>query len=119
MTRQISAIIGMQYGSEAKGALAGYLALKQEPDTVVCAFTPNAGHSFQYNGDRLVTSVIPIGAIAPSVHTVLIGPGAVFDLHSLYDELRQVREFRERRFSCSDDLRCIIHPNATVLHPHR
>ncbi len=97
------AIIGMQYGSEAKGALAGYLALQREPDVVVCNFSPNAGHTFK-NGDfKLVRKQLPIGTISPKCQIVLLGPGSIIDPQNLAEELE----------TCNAQV--IIHPNAGVV----
>ena len=100
------AIIGMQYGSEAKGALAGFLAYENRPDTLIANWSPNAGHTFRNGEYKLVRRCIPIGTVSNSVKRVLLGPGSIIDPRILADELQTMDEAIE----------VIIHPNAAVVH---
>lgn len=100
------AIIGAQFGSEGKGALAGYLALKREPDVVVSNWSPNAGHTFRLDKNtKWVRKAIPIGSISPRCQYILIGPGSVIDPETFFNELEEV----------SYDTTVIIHPHAAVV----
>lgn len=107
--KQTYAILDLQYGSTGKGLLAGYLARRRRPDGVVCAFGPNAGHTFiDRDGNKYVHIMMPMGALSPDVQTVFIGPGAVVHpelLHSEYENLR----LAGARF------RLVIHEHATVV----
>jgi adenylosuccinate synthase len=74
---------------------------------------PNAGHTFvDKDGVKVMFKVLPCAAISKSVKTVMIGPGAVFDVNRLTAEIDMLCSYRE------GDLPTIkIHPNATVLLP--
>ncbi|KKU76074.1 MAG: Adenylosuccinate synthetase, partial [Candidatus Giovannonibacteria bacterium GW2011_GWB1_47_6b] len=45
---KITIIVGAAYGSEAKGTIAGYLAVKDNYDIAVRTGAINAGHSVYY-----------------------------------------------------------------------
>jgi len=112
MAHKLDMIMDFQYGSTGKGLIAGYLAMRERYDTVICAFGTQAGHSY-YNkawlGDRLVmVQQLPTGIISPTVKTVLIGPGAVISAEVLMAELERFKDFL-------DGKRVMIHPHATVL----
>lgn len=85
--KEAYSILDLQFGSTGKGLLAGYLARKRKPDGVVCAFGPNAGHTFVDGaGRRFVHVMMPMGALSPNIKTVFIGPGAVIDQDILLRE---------------------------------
>lgn len=110
MNKKADLIIDLQYGSTGKGLIAGYLAVKNEYDTVVTANMPNAGHTFiDDRGNKMIHKVLPNGIVSPKCTDVLIGPGAVFDLQRLIDEVVQVHEFGYSGFNIN------IHQNAVVL----
>lgn len=107
--KQSYAIIDLQYGSTGKGLLAGYLAKKSEPDGVVCAFGPNAGHTFvEADGRKWVHVMMPMGALSPACKRVFIGPGAV-----VHPELLQVEADALRAKGYNFEL--MIHENAAVV----
>lgn len=88
MKRELHVITDMQFGSCGKGLFAGYLARKLEPDTIVTAWAPNAGHTYiDENGGKYVNIALPSGIIAPGVKRVLLGPGSVINPSILYEEL--------------------------------
>lgn len=67
---------------------------------------PNAGHTYVDSaGRKYMTKVLPAGFIGKSVKTVLIGPGAVFSLDRLLEEMCWLRSDQVLR----------IHPNAVIL----
>lgn len=110
MIKKADLIIDLQYGSTGKGLIAGYLAIKNNYDTVVTANMPNAGHTFiDDRGNKMIHKVLPNGIVSPNCRDVLIGPGAVFDLQRLIDELLQAHEFGYNKFKVN------IHQNAVVL----
>jgi adenylosuccinate synthase len=84
-------ICDLQFGSTGKGAIAYYLAKRHKLSVAVCAYTPNAGHTAVDGNLRFVHTVLPIAAAVDSVHTVLIGPGAVFDPLLLCLEAEAIR----------------------------
>ena len=74
------ASVDVQCGSTGKGLMAGYLALTRNPDTAVCNFGPNAGHTTVLDdGREVVVQMLPSAIVSPSVKNVLIGPGAIVD----------------------------------------
>jgi adenylosuccinate synthase len=102
-------IIDGQWGSTGKGLIAGYLAMVNKPDGVVCNFGPNAGHTCVLdNGDVIMTQILPTAIISPSVERVFIGPGAVIDLDILNNEIKKYRDFLENKT-------LIVHPSAVVV----
>jgi len=116
VTNKVSAIIGMQFGSEGKGALAGYLAQFQRVDTVACNFTPNAGHTFRQAGHKIVTGILPIGTCGDCIERVLIGPGSVFSVEALIAEIIMMHEFRTSINPLSNVMPQIyIHPAACIV----
>lgn len=101
-----------QWGSTGKGLLNGYLAEQWQPDTVVCNFGPNAGHTFvMEDGRKVITKMLPSAIIAPSVEVVLIGPGAVVDPDIF---LAEVKEFAD----LLDGKVIRIHPRAAIVLEH-
>lgn len=86
-------IVDAQYGSTGKGLIAGYLAKQRRPDTVICAWSPNAGHTFIDEGGRkYVHCMIPNGVVSPGLRRVLIGPGALIDPDLMMREIQSVRD---------------------------
>lgn len=102
-------ILDLQFGSTGKGLLAGYLAKTRQPDTLVTAWGPNAGHTYiDENGREFIHRMLANGIVSPNLKTVLIGPGSVLDIDVLMAEIS----------SCKDLLigkKIIIHPNAVVV----
>lgn len=102
-------ILDLQYGSTGKGLLAGYLAKTRQPDVLVTAWGPNAGHTYiDENGREFIHRMLANGIVSPKLKTVLIGPGSVLDLDVLMQEIT----------SCGDLLvgkEIIIHPTAVVV----
>jgi adenylosuccinate synthase len=102
-------IIDCQFGSTGKGLIAGYLAKKNRPDTIITAWAPNAGHTFiDENGRKFVHTMLGNGIVSPGLKRVMIGPGSVIDVHALLAELN----------ACSDLVsvdQVIIHPQAAVV----
>jgi adenylosuccinate synthase len=104
-------ILDFQWGSTGKGLLAGYLAKRKAYDTVICAFAPNAGHTYidKARGIQMMTQQLPTGISSPTVKNVLIGPGALINIDTLYAEM-------ERYAAMLDGKRVIVHPHAAIVH---
>ncbi len=102
-------IMDLQYGSTGKGLLAGYLAVREQPDVVITAWAPNAGHTYiDKNGRKYIHRMLANGVVSPSLKRILIGPGSAIDLAVLYAEMA----------SCADHLAgvdIIIHPHAAIV----
>ena len=102
-------VIDGQWGSTGKGLLAGYLAIKWKPDTAVCNFGPNAGHTVVTdNGDVVMTQMLPSAIISPYVRTILIGPGAIIDPKILASEVERFDHYLDGKLT-------VIHPMATIV----
>ena len=85
--RYMDMIIDMQFGSTGKGLLAGYLALKRQPQLVFTAWGPNAGHTFiDYQGRKYVHTMLANGIVSPELKYVMIGPGSVINVDALLAE---------------------------------
>ena len=90
MIKDAYAIVDLQYGSTGKGLLAGYLAAKREPDGVVCAFGPNAGHTFiDAENNRWVHVMMPMAAVC-GAKKVFYGPGTILHPEILMVELEAI-----------------------------
>lgn len=102
-------IVDLQYGSTGKGLIAGYLADTRHYDVVVTANMPNAGHTFiDSAGNKMVHKVLPNGVVSPNCRYALIGPGAVFSIDRLIEEIDTANSFGYHFI-------VVIHPMATVL----
>jgi len=107
----VTMIVDLQFGSTGKGLIAGYLAERESPDTVINANMPNAGHTYiNAKGRVFMHKVLPNGIVSPNLERCMIGPQSVFSLEQL----------RKEAESCMDLLgntyhKLYIHPDATVL----
>ncbi|WP_373081955.1 succino-amino-deoxyadenylate synthase PurZ [Zhongshania sp.] len=110
MTKVI-AVVGLQFGSEAKGNIVGRLALDLGPDTLVHNWSPNAGHTLITGaGRKFVHSMVPLGIVSPNLKRILIGPGAVIDPRKLSAELASISDILSEK-----NVEIIIHPAAAVV----
>jgi len=102
-------ICDLQFGSGGKGLIAGYLAERDKPDTIITAWSANAGHSYiDASGRKFVHTMLGNGVVSPNLRRVLIGPGSQLNLENLMAEA----------MDCVDLLHgaeVIIHPNACVI----
>ena len=102
-------ILDLQFGSTGKGSLAGYLATKNEPDVVVTAWGPNAGHTYiGPTGRKMVHRMLANGVVSSKLKYVLIGPGSVIDPATL---LREVVECRDLLYGKT----IVVHPQAAIV----
>lgn len=103
-------IVDLQFGSTGKGAIAGYLAMNGDYDTVITANRPNAGHTFiDDKGQKMVTKILPNGVVGSHVKHALIGPGAIFSKDQLLKELKMFDDFGY------GDINIFIHEAAVLL----
>jgi adenylosuccinate synthase len=103
---KVDVVVDLQYGSTGKGLFCGYLGDTRDYDTVISANMPNAGHTYiDAKGNHYMFKVLPSSAVGKSVKTVMIGPGAVFSVRRLAEEMMHLRSDQTLR----------IHPNATIL----
>jgi adenylosuccinate synthase len=88
---KVTMIVDLQYGSTGKGAIAAYIGVNEQPDVVISANMPNAGHTaYDSWGAKFVHKVLP-SAIFHNPTIVGIGPGAVFDPNRLLQEVTFAR----------------------------
>jgi len=105
---KVDVVVDLQFGSTGKGLFCGYLGDTKDYDMVMSANMPNAGHTYiDKYGNRYMFKVLPSSAVGKSVKTVMIGPGAVFRIGRLVEEMVFLRKDQTLR----------IHPNAMVLSP--
>lgn len=110
MKGEMTLIIDLGFGSSGKGQIAYMVAKALEPDGAACAFGPNAGHSVHLDDDnKYVHTMLPIGALAPSVKKIFLGPGAVINLESVRQEIFYARHLLKGKT-------IYMHPNAMILH---
>jgi adenylosuccinate synthase len=106
---KLQVVVGGQYGSEGKGAIAAFLA-SQEQYLLACRVGgPNAGHTVlgrcppacpdldgkhgglgEFGRHPWRLRQIPVAAVANSQATLLIGPGSEIDAPVLLDEIEQL-----------------------------
>ena len=90
MTSRILAVVGGQYGSEGKGAVAAHLARQPHngPTATIRVAGPNAGHTALDDNDTpWPLRTIPATAVANPTEQLLIAPGSEIDTTVLDHEL--------------------------------
>jgi adenylosuccinate synthase len=112
--KQLDIITDLQFGSTGKGLLAGWLAERNNYDTIVTAWSPNAGHTYiDSNGVKFVNTAIPNGIVSDGLKRILIGPGSVIDPDAFMAEMEKYALYL-------DGVDIMIHENAAVVMPtHR
>lgn len=83
-------LVGGQYGSEGKGAIARHVA--DCYDVHVRVGSPNAGHTIYWRGEKHVMQSIPCGWINPTAR-IVIGRGALLNMRLLMNELVHVLQY--------------------------
>lgn len=83
-------VVGGQYGSEGKGAVVAHIS--HEYDVHIRIGSPNAGHTFYWNGDKHVMQSIPCGWINPNAK-IVIGRGALINMKQLMLELEHIEKY--------------------------
>jgi adenylosuccinate synthase len=123
--RELTVVVGGQYGSEGKGAVIGHIAHRpghtdstgplDSRDLVIRVGGPNAGHTV-VDPDGQVYRLRQLPAAAPISNCHLhIAAGSEIDPDVLFDEIRLIADR-------GTDLtgRLTIHPSATIIEPrHR
>lgn len=84
------ALVGGQYGSEGKGAIARHVADRYQVHVRVGS--PNAGHTIYWNGAKHVMQSIPCGWINPEAN-IVIGRGALLNMRLLMNELVHILQY--------------------------
>ena len=87
---KLTVLVGGQYGSEGKGAVAAHIA--NDYQVHVRVGSPNAGHTIYWNGAKHVMQSIPCGWINPNA-TIVIGRGALLNMKQLMKELVHIMQY--------------------------
>ena len=87
---KLCVLVGGQYGSEGKGAIAAHIA--NDYKIHVRVGSPNAGHTIYWNGDKHVMQSIPCGWINP-VADIVIGRGALLNMKQLMKEIIHIMQY--------------------------
>ena len=88
--RQVTTVLGSQWGDEGKGKLVDQIAQEFE----ICArFNggSNAGHTISVNGTKFAFNLLPSGVLNPTAEN-LLGNGCVIHLPTLFQEIRSLEE---------------------------
>lgn len=87
---KLTVLVGGQYGSEGKGAIAAKVANKY--DIHVRVGSPNAGHTIYWKGQKHVMQSIPCGWINPDA-MIMIGRGALLNMKQFMKELVHIMSY--------------------------
>lgn len=90
MKGKLTVLIGGQYGSEGKGAIAAKIA--NDYRLHVRVGSHNAGHTIYWRGEKHVMQSIPCGWINPNA-IILIGRGALLNMKQLMKELTHIEQY--------------------------
>src|SRR3990167_6977192 len=102
MKRQpITIVQGGQWGSEAKGAITGYLCQTEAIDICIRTGAVNAGHTVIYDGSPVKMQQLPVGWVNPNTQLV-IGAGAMVHPEILAHECELVSRLKIGRASCRE-----------------
>lgn len=103
---------GSMFGSEAKGAVVGWLSRRYPYTAAVAAFPPSAGHTYCWDDKSIMVIMLPVGVVSPTVTELFIGPGALVDVARLEREIEIATEL-----GVLQGKRILIHEHAGVVLP--
>jgi adenylosuccinate synthase len=119
MAGRLIAVVGGQYGSEGKGAVAGYLsATSDAPFMGIRVAGPNAGHTVIGKGPNGEESYawrlrsIPVNAVTAPESDLIIAAGSEIDMEVFN---RELSELDKAGYQASS--RIIVDDQATILEP--
>lgn len=104
---KLTVLVGGQYGSEGKGAIAAHIA--DDYQIHVRVGSPNAGHTIYWEDEKHVMQSIPCGWINP-IARIVIGRGALLNMKQFMKELVHILHFYPNFLD-----RLYIDPKAGVL----
>lgn len=87
---KLTVLVGGQYGSEGKGAIAAHVA--NDYKIHVRVGSPNAGHTIYWRGEKHVMQSIPCGWINPDAD-IVIGRGALLNMKQFMKELVHIMQY--------------------------
>lgn len=82
---KVSVVLGLNYGDEGKGKVSTFLGGTSDI-ALRCTGGNNAGHTVEFNGEKIVFHLIPSGILNKNTDAV-IGNGVVIDPKVLFEEL--------------------------------
>ena len=110
MKQKADLIVDLQFGSTGKGALAGYLADRNDYDMVINCNMPNAGHTYiDAKGNKMLHKVLPNGIVSKNIKWAMLGPASIFSIEQLEKEMSQSVHFGYSHYHL------VIHENACVV----
>lgn len=114
--KKLDVIVDLQFGSTGKGAIAGFLSSVHGYEAVVTTNMPNSGHTaYAPDGTKFIHKVLPSGIFSEKLKIIAIGPGSVFSVDRLVEELDGLAKyFDDDRQS---KIWILIHEAAGVLLP--
>jgi adenylosuccinate synthase len=83
----LTVIVGGQYGSEGKGKVTSYLAVRDDVDIVVRCGGPNSGHTVDVAGQRYELRSLPAGFINQRSR-LLLAAGSLINPEILLTEIK-------------------------------
>jgi adenylosuccinate synthase len=83
----LTVIVGGQYGSEGKGKVTSYLAVRDDVDIVVRCGGPNSGHTVDFKGQRYELRSLPAGFINQRTR-LLLATGSLVNPEILLTEIK-------------------------------
>ena len=87
---KLTVLVGGQYGSEGKGAIAAHIA--NDYNVHIRVGSPNAGHTIYWSGEKHVMQSIPCGWINPNA-SIVIGRGALLNMKQFMKELVHIMQY--------------------------
>lgn len=85
---RVEVVVGGQFGSEGKGAIAAYLGADNDKLAAVRVAGPNAGHSaLDERGKKWALRQIPVVAVSNTAAQLVIGAGSEIDPDVLSEEI--------------------------------
>lgn len=104
---KVSVVLGGQFGSEAKGLLAGLITTHSAPDIIVTNNAPNSGHTtVREDGSKFIGFHIPTAAMFAKHAPIYLDAGAAIDIDMLAQEIKDLQ---------IDPERITIHPRAVII----
>lgn len=107
MKGKLTVLVGGQYGSEGKGAIAAHIA--NDYQVHVRVGSPNAGHTIWWRETKHVMQSIPCGWINPDA-IIVIGRGALLNMKQFMKELVHIMSYYPDFLK-----RLLIDPEAGIL----
>jgi adenylosuccinate synthase len=109
----VTVVVGGQFGSEGKGAVAAHIARRNKVDVCVRVAGPNAGHTaVDDHGKAWALRQVPCVAVVDKRCTLIIGAGSEIDPDVL---LTEIKELDAAGFAVSS--RLWIDRSATLITP--